>query len=101
MLESGLPADKHKVTLYISSDVRRQLKIHSAVVEIPMSELAEKAITFYLNHSDIVEAQGYGQTHRLHNCPDCNAPLVMRSGNLVSVTGVHPQVKAEDLSLCN
>lgn len=105
MLESELhktsPNDKHKVTLYISSDVRTKLKIYSATIDRPMSEVAEAAITFYLTHPDIVEAQGHGHVHQLHHCPDCHTPSVFREGQLVPVSSGQPQVKAEDLSLCN
>ncbi|MFN3926874.1 MAG: hypothetical protein ACK4QL_06040 [Pseudanabaenaceae cyanobacterium] len=82
--------------------MRTKLKIYCATADRPMSEVAEEAITFYLTHPDLVEAQGYGHTHQLHSCPECNAHLVFREGNLVPVQTGQPQVKAEEgLTLCN
>lgn len=77
--------DKTQVTLYISPDVHKKLKITSAVTSVYMSTLAEKAIEFYLEHGDIIETSGYGHTHRLHQCPECHHPLVFREGNLTKV----------------
>lgn len=77
--------NKSKVTLYLSPDTHRQLKIRSAVDGTPMYTLAEKAITFYLENSDIVERQGYGHTHQLHTCPQCAEKLVFRNGELVAI----------------
>jgi hypothetical protein len=81
--------EKHKVTLYLSSDLHRQLKIRSAVSAEPMSELAQKAIDFYLTHSDIVERvdEAHGRTHQIYSCPDCQTSVVIRDGDLVSLGG--------------
>lgn len=81
--------DKHKVTLYLPPEVHRQLKIRSAVELEPMSALAERALVFYLEHSDVVEEveMSHGQTHRVYSCPECTAALVMQQGEVVSLNG--------------
>jgi hypothetical protein len=80
--------DKQKVTLYLRPDLHRQLKIQAAVDSEPMSEIAERAIGFYLDHQDIVEeleSAAQGSTHRVFNCPECANPVVLRSGEIVSL----------------
>lgn len=75
-----------KVTLYLTSDLHRQLKIRSAVDGEPMSGLAEKALQFYLSHSDVIEEySSHGSTHRIYNCPSCSDAVVVRNGELLSV----------------
>ena len=75
-----------KVTLYLPQDLHRQLKIRSAVDGEPMSALAERALQFYLSHSDVVEEHSaHGSTYRTYNCPSCSDSVVMREGELVSV----------------
>jgi competence CoiA-like predicted nuclease len=54
-----------------------------------MYALAEKAINFYLENSDIVERQGYGHTHQLYTCPQCAEKLVFRNGELVAILSSH------------
>ncbi|MEO0540099.1 MAG: hypothetical protein AAFZ80_04440 [Cyanobacteria bacterium P01_A01_bin.105] len=78
--------DKQKVTLYLSDDLHRQLKIRSAVDREPMSALAQKALDFYLAHSEVVESfRDYGQTHRVYTCPECSTALTLASEGLSSV----------------
>ncbi len=91
--------DKSKVTLYLSADTHRQLKVRAAVEGIPMYTLAEKAISFYLAHGDIVEREGYGHTHQLYSCPQCAEKLVFRNGELVPVAPSHSYESARDLVL--
>jgi hypothetical protein len=79
--------DKQKVTLYLSSDLHRQLKIRSAIDQHRMSDLAQKAISFYLSYPDVVESSGVGHTHQVHNCPECRESLVFKSGELISIGG--------------
>ncbi|WP_407646615.1 hypothetical protein [Gloeocapsopsis crepidinum] len=61
-----------------------------------MSDLAEKAIVFYLNHSDVVEEveAKHGRNHRLYHCPECETSLVMRDGEMVPV-GEQPGIGEE------
>jgi hypothetical protein len=80
---------KHKVTLYLPPELHRQLKIKAAVEEQPMSVLAERALQFLLSHPEAVEA-AYGRSHRVYHCPECQAPLVMRSDTLEAL----PRTKA-------
>jgi hypothetical protein len=79
--------DKHKVTLYLPPDLHRQLKIRSAVELEPMSAIAERALEFYLMHSDMVDGveASHGQVHRVYNCPECASSLVLRDDEIVSI----------------
>jgi hypothetical protein len=78
--------EKQKVTLYLSPDLHRRLKVKAAMELESMSDLAERALDFYLAHADVVEEMTvYGQTHRVYDCPACASTLVIRSGDLVSV----------------
>ena len=79
---------KQKVTLYLSPELHRKLKIRSAVDSEPMSELAERALVFYLANSELVdevEASSYGRSHRVYSCPSCESSLVLRDGKLVAL----------------
>ncbi|MEC4815590.1 MAG: hypothetical protein SAK29_20285 [Scytonema sp. PMC 1069.18] len=76
---------KQKVTLYLSPELHRKLKIRSAVDSEPMSELAERALVFYLANSELVEETSYGSTHRVYSCPNCESSLVLRDGELVAL----------------
>jgi len=48
---------KQKVTLYLSPELHRRLKIRAAIDAEPMSELAERAIVFYLAHPELVDEE--------------------------------------------
>jgi hypothetical protein len=89
--------DKHKVTLYLPPELHRQLKIRSAVELEPMSTIAERALVFYLEHSDVVDEveAAHGHTHQIYTCPECASSLVMRQGEMTSV-GDEPTVLIED-----
>jgi hypothetical protein len=52
-----------------------------------MSAIAERAIVFYLTHSDVVDEveMSQGQAHRLYSCPQCSSPLVIKEGELSAV----------------
>lgn len=84
--------DKHratKVTLYLPQELHRQLKIRSAVDGEPMSALAERALEFYLSHSDVVEEYSdHGQAYRVYSCPACSESMVMQNGDLAPVGSV-------------
>lgn len=79
--------DKQKVTLYLPAAIHRQLKIKAALDADSMSALVEKAVAFYLQHPEVVEEvqEAYGQTHRVHICPECDGAVVLRDGQLVSL----------------
>jgi hypothetical protein len=78
--------DKQKVTLYLPQELHRQLKVKAALALEPMSDLAERAINFYLAHPEVIEEHLlHGQTHRVYGCPECAAALVVREGDLVSL----------------
>ncbi|MEL6384655.1 MAG: hypothetical protein AAFQ89_19790 [Cyanobacteria bacterium J06626_18] len=93
--------DKHravKVTLYLPQELHRQLKIQSAVDGEAMSALAEKALDFYLNHSDVVEEYSdHGRTHKVYDCPGCSESVVVREGKLMSVQDVVASSRSRDL----
>jgi len=79
--------DKQKVTLYLSPDLHRRLKIRSAVDAEPMSSLVERAMGFYLEHpgiEDVVEA-AHGHTHQVYQCPECTSSVVLRDGEMVAL----------------
>ena len=74
--------DKHiqKVTLYMPDDLRRQLKIRAAVDGEPMSTLAERAIDFYLNHSDLLEGV-QGSAHLVYEAREGDQPVTFDLSN--------------------
>ncbi|AUT01045.1 MULTISPECIES: hypothetical protein [Nostocales] len=89
---------KQKVTLYLSPELHKKLKIRSAIDSEHMSDLAERAIFFYLTNSEIVEeveASAYGRTHKVYSCPTCESSLVLRDGELVNL-GNQPGVIGQD-----
>jgi hypothetical protein len=76
-----------KVTLYIPPELHQQLKIKAAIEAEPMSSIAERAISFYLLHSDVVDrAEAYGHTHQVHDCPSCGTAVVLRDDKLVALS---------------
>lgn len=92
---------KQKVTLYIPPELHRRLKIKAAVDLESMSALVEKAISFYMQHPEKVEeieTSARGKTHQVHFCPECEEALVVRDGNLVSVSSQASQI-SDDISL--
>jgi hypothetical protein len=88
---------KQKVTLYLSPELHRKLKIRAAIDSEPMSELAERAIIFYLSNSELVdEVEGsYGRTHRVYTCPQCSTSMVLRDGDLAPLNR-KPGIMGED-----
>ncbi|MBT9312444.1 hypothetical protein [Leptothoe kymatousa] len=87
---------KQKVTLYMPDDLHRQLKIRAAVDGEPMSTLAERAIGFYLNHSDVVDGV-QGRAHLVYECPSCSTPVVLKDNDLMTVES-HGDLHAESLT---
>ena len=93
---------KQNVTLYLSPELHRKLKIRSAVDSEPMSDLAERALVFYLSNSELVEeveASSFGRTHRVHSCPNCESSLVLRDGELVALGNQPGIIGQEHLSI--
>ncbi|BAZ52311.1 hypothetical protein NIES4103_49710 [Nostoc sp. NIES-4103] len=93
---------KQKVTLYLSPELHRKLKIRSAVDSEPMSDLAERALVFYLSNSELVEeveASSFGRTHRVYSCPNCESSLVLRDGELVALGNQPGIIGQEHLSI--
>ncbi len=80
--------DKQKVTLYLPPELHRQLKIRAALDSETMTDIAQRAIVFYLSHSELVdgyEESRHGQTHRVYACPDCASPAVLQGDAMVSL----------------
>lgn len=88
--------DKQKVTFYLSPELHRKLKIRSAIESEPMSDLVERALFFYLAHPDVVDEMDAvsGQTHRVYACPECMSSVVLRDGEMVSLS--HSDTLADD-----
>lgn len=94
--------DKQKVTLYLPPQLHRQLKIKSAIDEASMSALVERAISFFLEHPEVVDevemsSGNQGQTHRVYTCPECASALVQREGDLLALKS-QPSVLADGFS---
>ena len=92
---------KQKITLYIPPELHRRLKIKAAVDVESMSSLVEKAIAFYMQFPeqvDEIQSSAHGETHQIHFCPDCTSPMVMREGEMVSLSS-SPSVLEEELPL--
>jgi hypothetical protein len=89
--------DKHKVTLYLPPELHRQLKVKAAVDFEPMSTIAERAIVFYLTHSDVVDEveMSHGQANKVYDCPQCSSPLVVRDGEM-TIVGEQGGILMED-----
>lgn len=81
-----MPA-KQKITLYISDDLHKQFKIRSVIDGETMSSIAQRAIEFYLANPEAVDDSGtvHGQTHRIHACPKCAAPVALRDDGLALI----------------
>jgi hypothetical protein len=91
--------DKQKVTLYLSQDLHRRLKVRAAVDLEPMSDLAERAIRFYLAHPAVVEEHStHGRSHQVYDCPECASTLVLRDSALTSLRN-QPSVLSEQNSI--
>ena len=92
---------KQKVTLYIPPELHRKLKIKAAVDVESMSALVEKAIAFYMQHPEKVEeieTYSQGRTHQVHFCPECEEPMVMRDGKMISLSS-HNGLVDDEISL--
>ncbi|MEM6610743.1 MAG: hypothetical protein AAF652_00510 [Cyanobacteria bacterium P01_C01_bin.72] len=93
---------KQKITLYIPPELHRQLKIKAAVDVESMSSLVEKAISFYIQFPekvDEIRSSVHGKTHQIHMCPDCDSPMVLRDGELVSLSGRSAVLEEEGMPL--
>lgn len=88
-MQDKLKEDKQKVTLYLPQDLHRQLKIKAAVDSATMTDIAQRAIVFYLSHSELVDQydEHYGQNHRVYSCPECSTPVVLRGDEMVAIKG--------------
>ncbi|MEO1131718.1 MAG: hypothetical protein AAFX40_03320 [Cyanobacteria bacterium J06639_1] len=89
MSEQKSAESKQKVTLYVSPALHRKLKIASAAQLESMSAVTERALTFYLEHSDLVEG-AMGKTYQVHQCPACETAFVLRNGQpqMLPTTGI-------------
>lgn len=88
---------KQKVTLYLSPELHRRLKIRSAIDSEPMSELAQRAIVFYLAHPEVVDEveTSYGRTHQVYDCPECTTSMVLKEGQMVPLSSQQVLIEEE------
>lgn len=95
--------DKNKVTLYLSPELHRQLKICAAVESEAMSAIAERAIVFYLTHPGVVDEveMSHGRIHQIYNCPECNNSLVLRDGEMTALSHQPGIMEDEELAVVN
>jgi hypothetical protein len=80
--------EKQKVTLYLTSDLYRQLKITAAVELETMSTIAARALELYIQHPELIEEATntrLGQ-QQVFNCPECAHPTVIRDGEMVAIS---------------
>jgi hypothetical protein len=94
--------DKQKVTLYLPPELHRELKIKAAVEVDPMSTIAERAIAFYLHHSDIVdevESSHIGSAHQVYSCPECASSVILRAKELVVLSQQSSVAVEESISV--
>jgi hypothetical protein len=93
--------DKQKVTLYLPPELHRELKIKAAVDADPMSTIAERAIAFYLHHSEAVDEveNSVGLAHQVYSCPECESAVVLRDKGLVALNSQPGIILAKDLSV--
>jgi hypothetical protein len=85
-MHDKLREEKQKVTLYLPQDLHRKLKVRAAVDAETMTDIAQRAIVFYLENSELIEQHGvFGQSHQVYGCPECASHLVVRKGELVTV----------------
>jgi hypothetical protein len=92
--------EKQKVTLYLPPELHRRLKIRAAVDSETMTDIAQKAIGFYLSHPEIIENHtAHGHAHRVYSCPDCLSPVVLREGDMVSLRKQLGAVVEDSLSM--
>lgn len=92
---------KQKVTLYIPPELHRKLKIRAAIDTESMSALVEKAISFYLQYPEQIEeieSSAHGNIHQVHICPECEAAMVAKDGEMVSLRS-QPGIIDEELPL--
>jgi hypothetical protein len=91
---------KQKVTLYLSPELHRQLKIRSAIDSEPMSELAARAIIFYLANPEVVDEveASQGRNYRVYACPECETSVVLREGKMISLRGQPGVIEQDQLS---
>jgi len=90
---------KQKVTFYLSPELHRRLKIRAAIDSEPMSDLAEKAIVFYLNHPEMVAEATQGRTHQVYACPECATSVVVKDGEMTALKSQPGVVNEEQLTV--
>jgi hypothetical protein len=80
--------DKQKVTLYLPPELHRQIKIRAALDSETMTDIAQRAIAFYLSHSELVdgyEGAVHGKAYQIYTCDECSSPSILKDGQLVSL----------------
>lgn len=90
---------KQKVTLYLPPELHRRLKIRAAINSEPMSELAEKALVFYLAHPEVVDEveTSHGNNYRVYACPECATSVTVQDGEIISLKSEPGVISEEQL----
>jgi hypothetical protein len=90
--------EKQKVTLYLTSDLYRQLKIKAAVELETMSTIAARALELYIQHPELIEEAANARLgkHQVYNCPECDHSTVIRDGEMVTLRS-QPGILADEL----
>jgi hypothetical protein len=62
-----------------------------------MSELAERAIVFYLEHPEVVDEvkATHGRNYRVYDCPECSTSVILQDEEMVSISS-QPSVVAQE-----
>ena len=99
--KSGGLKSKQKVTLYLSPELHKRLKVRSAIDSQPMSDLAERALGFYLANSELVQEveSSIERTHRVYSCPNSESSLVLRDGELLTLANQPGVIGSEHLPI--
>jgi hypothetical protein len=92
--------EKQKVTLYLTSDLYRQLKIKAAVELETMSTIAARALEIYIQHPELIEEAANARLgkHQVYNCPECHHPAVIRDGEMIAI-GSQPGILEDELAV--
>jgi Tfp pilus assembly protein FimV len=99
-MQDKLKEDKQKVTLYLPQELHRQLKVKAAVDVETMTDLAQRAIAFYLSNPEMVEHHNvhHGQAHQVYGCPECASHLVLRDGEMISLRSISSNAQISEVN---
>lgn len=66
-----------------------------------MSAIAERALIFYLSNPEVIDELEVvrGQAHKVYSCPECSSSVVIREGEIVSLSTQPGVLLEEELEL--